>query len=187
MYDRFDVVEEFVEYNPRLFEQPIIKSFFQDQYNFDLLKKTIENNDENSNEELNQRFIKFYMRFRLISYISVLSQRYTNYYDQKFKKHNEQNRLILDKPTSEDTSVIDLFPAKKESYRLYHGITDMISDERIINAINDLPKKKQDILELNYINQFSIKEIAEQYKDSPQNISKHKQEAIKKIKRRLGL
>ncbi|NIK12746.1 sigma factor-like helix-turn-helix DNA-binding protein [Alkalibacillus almallahensis] len=188
MYEAYYYVDEFVNQNPELFEQPIIKSFFQDQDHFLLLKKAIEHNDENANQELNQQFIKFYMTYRLVSYISVLSRRYTNDYDQKLKKHQDRHVLILDKPVSkgDDAAIIDLFHAEYDDYDLHGTITDIFSDERLINAINELSNKKKRILELTFMGQLSIKEIAEYFNDSSQNISKHKRDAVNKIKSKLS-
>ncbi|WP_027964669.1 sigma-70 family RNA polymerase sigma factor [Halalkalibacillus halophilus] len=182
MFHNYQEVEEFKEKNPTIFDHQIIQRFFHDQNNMSLLRRAIEKNDDNALKQLNDTFQTFYLKFRLVSYIAVLSHRYSSYYDQHLKKLNNQNLLILDKPVTENSELGDLFPTTEEPIESSNNLLDIVTDELIVSAIQNLSYKKRKVLELLFVYELSIKEIANQFGDTPQNISKHKKEAIKAIR-----
>lgn len=62
---------------------------------------------------------------------------------------------------------------------------DYVEDPPLYQAIQSLTPKQQEILTYKYVRQLSNKEIADQFEDSPQNVSKLHQKALQHLKSQL--
>lgn len=141
--------------------------------------------------ELNHKFTEFFLESRIISYISTLAHNYSRQYDASLNGYKKRYPLLLDKniENSEQT-FIDLVSEevadnytwnKKES----NDFLDLIDHEELFSAFQKLTYKERTILNLFFIERWKIKEIANYFGNSSQNISKMKNKSLEKLKKTL--
>ncbi|MED1865861.1 sigma-70 family RNA polymerase sigma factor [Fictibacillus nanhaiensis] len=100
--------------------------------------------------------------------------------------------LILDNiNSSDDVPLAEQIPSPEldicDQIVVYRNseLSKIIENERLFQAINLLTSKQQKVLDLIYVQGFNNKEVADLFKETPQNISNIHKQAIKKIKKIL--
>ncbi|WP_350344248.1 hypothetical protein PRVXT_000640 [Proteinivorax tanatarense] len=173
-------VDEYVKENKEFFSQPIVKKFFEsDPEHSKLLHEALkaEAFDTTCKEsiELNKRFTRFFLKYRLVSYIATLSHRYSQYFDKEKRKFKKRYQLSLNKPAGDnekDLHVIDLIESENldmldKVLDKTDCLTELIADEVLFNAIYKLTQKQRKVLYLVIIENMKVKEVAEHFNDSP--------------------
>ncbi|MFC0013974.1 MULTISPECIES: sigma-70 family RNA polymerase sigma factor [Allobacillus] len=163
-------------------------------YHKELLKRIIEERDSEADEELNELFKEFYLKYRIFKYIDVLANNYSIQFDKSRKKHYRKNLLKLDQPISteeESGTFIDFIQSNDMStfnkvIEGSHSVAELIENEHLSLAFERLSEKQKKILNLSIINQWSNKEIADYFGNSPQNVSKLKRNAINFLRKELA-
>lgn len=179
---------KFIEENKEFFNEKIIKSFFSNDDNKRLLDKYL-NNDEKAKDELNYKFTEFFLETRIISYISTLSHNYSRQYDASLNGYKKRYPLLLDKTleNSEKTFLEFVSEEMADNYtwnkRESNDFLDLIDNEELFNSFQKLTYKERTILNLFFIECWQIKEIADYFGNTSQNISKMKNKSLKKLKK----
>ncbi len=177
-------VEGFMKENASFFNEPIVNSFFKDRDNYILLKKTVEQNNKKAEKKLNEAFCLFFLKFRLVNYVTTLSQNYSMYFDKQVRKYSNQITVyesnepygdnILKNQTDPENKILN-----------HESLLESIGDEKVYKALLKLSEKEKLILELYFLRDLKINEIAKLLNNSPQNISKSKKKALCAIKNKI--
>jgi len=174
----------------RLFKQPIIKSFLQDNENWILTKQAICHPTKRNMEKVDDAFQAFYKNVRILTYLSSLIYYNAINFDKYMKKHYNREMLTLDQPlqTEEEDS---RYTHKDMLYQpmpdmddmiVHETIADYVEDFKLYQAIQVLTVKQQKVLTLKYVHRLQNKEIAQLFSESPQNVSKIHRRALQKLK-----
>lgn len=193
MIKQYKSLSEYRKRNIELLSQPIVKSFFDNNPgNLILLEASEVYGIEEATDELDKRFVEHFFLYRLIAYISSVSQNFSKYYDKSKKKQTERFPLLINK--SDEVSEGEML-----DYLLYnnydlnsHNTTDinlesssifeLVVDEKLYKALLKLNKKELEVIKLLIIDQLKQIEVANLFNESPQSISKLKKNALLKIK-----
>lgn len=173
------------------YHQPVIKLFLQNEDNYQLIISIKEKSTPKKIEELNHKFKSFYYKARVYKYISSLIQLYSIDFDKRERKRREKVRLILDKPMGEDesesTNILNILKLEdkpiEDNLQQMSDLSSVVSDEKLLNIISGLSSKQYKVLTMKYIKELKIKDIAEYFGETPQNISKIHKQAINKIRK----
>ncbi len=185
-------MKEFMEINKGVLNNPIITSFLENDDNYKLVQEAVSDSTEVNQEKVDKAFKEHYNRVKLISYISKLIHFFSIDFDKKINKINRNYLLTLDQSVSSDneneTVAKGLIISKDlYSYESAYGSTlkDHIENDKLLLALEELTPNQLDILELIYLNNFPIKDIALLLDTSPQNVSNQHRKALKKLKGQL--
>lgn len=185
--------QEFQRKHPVFFRQAIVRSFLQENTNYELVQQALCSPNEKNRKKVDEAFRKFYGNIRILTYLSNLIYYNTINFDKKMKKHYNRERLTLDQPLqnkdgNEKLSLGDMLyysePDITDSI-IYQTMADYVGDVQLYQAIKVLTSKQQEILTYKYVYGLQNKEIADLLKSSPQNISKLHQTALQKLKKHL--
>jgi RNA polymerase sigma factor (sigma-70 family) len=175
-------------------EDPIIESFLADEANYRLAKRALCKPNEKNKKEVDDAFKEFYRRIAIIKYVSKLIYFFSIDYDKKINKQRKTFMLTLDQPLSKDDSSNPM-TVKEQMESTYDNnfdrvygpsLTEQIENEKLLSALQAVTPKQLEILDLIYIHQLSLKEIASKLGTSPQNISNQHRKALRKIKDKLS-
>ncbi|WP_167751412.1 sigma-70 family RNA polymerase sigma factor [Lentibacillus salicampi] len=183
--------QAFKQSHPKFFQQPIIKSFLQDEVHFELVKQAICSPTQQKVQRVNEAFQSHYGEVRALTYLSNSIYFNAINFDKNRKKHHEREALTLDQPLHEDS--------KETTHKdmLYHPnpntadmtacetISDYIEEPQLYQAIQTLTPKQKDILTHKYVHELRNNEMADLFDDSPQNVSKLHRKALQKLEKHL--
>ncbi|MGG3558792.1 sigma-70 family RNA polymerase sigma factor [Peribacillus frigoritolerans] len=173
-------VELYFRKSQKAFSHPIIKEFFKNEKNKQLLEEVIANPTNENTCLLDNRFKSYYQRARIVKYVSTLIHNYSIEYDKKDRKRRKRYQLTLDNTNFMESNYESVYNHEFQS--LYSSLPDQIENEILYNALNKLSKKQLKILELIYIYNFSNKEVANCFNESAQNISSLHKKSLKRLK-----
>ncbi|SDL96478.1 sigma factor-like helix-turn-helix DNA-binding protein [Sediminibacillus halophilus] len=197
-YERFsnshhDSVEEFFERYHAFARQPVVKSFFLNEENKQLLEKALVEKTEESQRRLDEKFRDFYRRAKMTKYFSNLIYFNSINFDKRTRTYYEKyltilNQPLSDKETDSEDEWMDILSKEttdpvEEIVKDSEKLEDHIQDEKLYDAIQQLSKLQKEVLALIYVDQLKIKEVAAVRKTSSQNISKIHRQAITKLKK----
>lgn len=182
-----DKMLQFLEKNKKAISNPIIKSFLSEKRNYKLLDKTINNPTKENMGIIDRAFQKHYLRIRIISYISNLIYHFSIDYDIKVNRLNNRYTLILDKQAFDNNNstfkdIIEDNPTSNFDEVYGNDLTEHIENHELYKAIKQLTEKQLIILQMRYLENMPLNEIAKQLNTSPQNISNQHSRAIKKLR-----
>lgn len=184
-------LKKFYLENDALMQNEVIQSFLKSAKNEQLLAQVLMDPSDKNTKELDKQFKEYYLKIKIIKYISSLIYFYTIDFDKKNNRRNRRFTLILDAPKQQNdndnpVNVIDVQPSKHTTETAYfenmQTFQELIESTRLYNAYQKLTSKQKEVLNLIYIQEFTMKEIARLYEDTPQNISNIHKRALKKIK-----
>lgn len=189
MKRNYENIVDFKVKNKSFFSEPVVKNFFKSSpENEALLKRMIENNDEEAAQILDYKFRKYYYKYRIISYISTLSYNLSIDFDIQQRKRKQRFQLLLDNPNTNLFSKIynenDL--TDEIIYNGNYNLTDYFGDEKLVDALMKLTPKERKIIELIFIHQLKQKDIAKLLNETPQSIAKTKKASLNKLKKLLS-
>lgn len=176
----------FIRNNQSFFDNPLIQSFLEKENNHHLLTLAVEQGDIEASTILDRHFEFFYLKVRMIHYTNKLARFYGQTYDQKKRKQ----RMELNFDISVDTNgegrqtVGELIPASDISFDdlIGRSVQELLPTKQMNKAFYSFSEQKKTILNLYLFGQFNNKEIAEQLKCTPQNVSKMKAKAFAQLK-----
>lgn len=184
-------IEEFFYRNNEQVNNPIIKSFLSDSQNFYLVQKAILFPTDLNKKLVDESFQSHYINVRKIKYVSNLIYFFSLDFDKKRRRLQKRSLLILDKGLSEEgeTTLKELIEDTRNENDLDHliggGLLDNIEDVQLLKSLQKLTVKQLQILEMIYVKELSIKEIAQLLQTTPQNISNHHRKALNKLNHSL--
>ncbi|MEQ6357293.1 sigma-70 family RNA polymerase sigma factor [Lysinibacillus sp. M3] len=185
-------IEEFFYRNNKQANNPIIKSFLSDSKNLYLVQKAILYPTNINKQLVDESFQSHYINVRKTKYVSNLIYFYSLDFDKKRRKLQKRSLLILDKDLSKDggTTVKELIEnasnEKDFDNIVGKGLLDKIEDEKLLKSLQKLTVKQLQILEMIYVKDLSIKEIAQTLQTSPQNVSNLHRKALNKLNNTLS-
>ncbi|WP_342441446.1 sigma-70 family RNA polymerase sigma factor [Lysinibacillus sp. FSL K6-0057] len=185
-------IEEFFYRNNEQVNNPIIKSFLSDSQNLYLVQKAILYPTDLNKKLVDESFQSHYINVRKIKYVSNLIYFFSLDFDKKRRRLQNRSLLILDKGLSEEgeTTLKELIEDTRNENGLDHliggGLLDNIEDVQLLKSLQKLTVKQLQILEMIYVKELSIKEIAQLLQTTPQNISNHHRKALNKLNHSLG-
>lgn len=184
-------IEEFFYRNNEQVNNPIIKSFLSDSQNLYLVQKAILYPTDLNKKLVDESFQSHYINVRKIKYVSNLIYFFSLDFDKKRRRLQNRSLLILDKGLSEEgeTTQKELIEDLRNENGLDHliggGLLDRIEDVQLLKSLQKLTVKQLQILEMIYVKELSIKEIAQLLQTTPQNISNHHRKALNKLNHSL--
>lgn len=174
--------------NRRILNNPIIKSFLENERNYKLVQEAITNLTKENQEKVDRAFKEHYNKAKLIKYVSKLIHFFSIDYDKRINTFSKRFLLSLDQslPTDTETKTLakDLIVSKNHlSFDTTFGSTlaEQIENEDLLLALEILTPKQLRIIELIYLNNLPIKVVAAFFDTSPQNISNQHRKALKKL------
>ena len=185
-------IEEFFYRNNEQVNNPIVKSFLSDPQNLYLVQKAILYPTDLNKKLVDESFQSHYINVRKIKYVSNLIYFFSLDFDKKRRRLQKRSLLILDKGLSEEgeTTLKELIEDTRNENGLDHliggGLLDNIEDVQLLKSLQKLTVKQLQILEMIYVKELSIKEIAQLLQTTPQNISNHHRKALNKLNHSLG-
>ncbi len=187
-------IEEFFYRNNEQVNNPIVKSFLSDPpQNLYLVQKAILYPTDLNKKLVDESFQSHYINVRKIKYVSNLIYFFSLDFDKKRRRLQKRSLLILDKGLSEEggeTTLKELIEDTRNENGLDHliggGLLDNIEDVQLLKSLQKLTVKQLQILEMIYVKELTIKEIAQILKTTPpQNISNHHRKALNKLNHSL--
>ncbi|MBC9721087.1 MAG: sigma-70 family RNA polymerase sigma factor [Lactobacillus sp.] len=166
-------------------EDKILKDFLNLNENKLLYRAYLENPNIENKKELDSRFRKHFYLVRCISYFLKIIHFESKHFDKKQRKRNEKFQLILDKQTEEDNKIIDLVPDNKTPEYLALNLEDLVENQDLYYAIQNLNNKQKLLLNLIFIEGLKDTEIAEMFNITQQAVTKMKKNVINKLKKKL--
>lgn len=185
-------IEEFFYRNNEQVNNPIIKSFLSDSNNLYLVQMAILYPTDRNKKLVDESFQSHYINVRKIKYVSNLIYFFSLDFDKKRRRLQNRTLLILDKGLSEEggttakEQIEDASIGKELENIVGEGLLDNIEDEQLLKSLQKLTVKQLQILEMIYVKELSIKEIAQTLKTTPQNISNLHRKALNKLNTTLN-
>ncbi|UOE78278.1 sigma-70 family RNA polymerase sigma factor [Parageobacillus thermoglucosidasius] len=185
-----DKVTKFFNDNKKALENPIVKGFLSNKNNYELLVRAITEPSKMNREKVDQAFTEHYKKVKKIKYISNLIRFFSIDFDKKIRKLNQRFLLTLDQPLAEDNNVSmkDLLMDTNTSINVFEqrSLKDQIENERLYRALDVLTQKQVLILEMIYVNNLTLREIANILDSTPQNVSNLHRKALEKLKKEIS-
>ncbi|MGE7131264.1 sigma-70 family RNA polymerase sigma factor [Lysinibacillus xylanilyticus] len=184
-------IEDFFYRNNEQVNNPIIKSFLSDSQNLYLVQKAILYPTDINRKLVDESFQSHYKNVRKTKYVSNLIYFFSLDFDKKRRRLQNRSLLILDKGLSEKdgkTAIERIEDASNETELdniVGEGLFDNIEDEQLLKSLQKLTVKQLQILEMIYVKELSIKEIAQTLQTTPQNISNLHRKALNKLNNTL--
>jgi len=184
-------IEDFFYRNNEQVNNPIIKSFLSDSHNLYLVQKAILYPTDINRKLVDESFQSHYKNVKKTKYVSNLIYFFSLDYDKKRRRLQNRSLLILDKGLSEKdgkTAIERIEDASNETELdniVGEGLMDNIEDEQLLKSLQKLTVKQLQILEMIYVKELSIKEIAQTLQTTPQNISNLHRKALNKLNNTL--
>ncbi|WP_243292137.1 sigma-70 family RNA polymerase sigma factor [Bacillus sp. FJAT-47783] len=183
-------VEEFFKNNKEALENPIIKSFLENEENYELLIKALEYPIDSNKKLVDKAFSIHYRQIKKIKYINNLIHYFSIDYDRKIRKLNQRFLLTLDQPLEEgsDSTMKDVLIDNGNEERYYgkSSLKEQIENEKLYKALDILTQKQTLILDMLYVKQLTLNEISNILGTTPQNISNQHKKALKKLYKELS-
>ncbi|MFF2178041.1 sigma-70 family RNA polymerase sigma factor [Lysinibacillus sp. NPDC058147] len=184
-------IEEFFYRNNEQVNNPIIKSFLSDSQNLYLVQKAILYPTDINKKRVDESFQSHYKNVRKTKYVSNLIYFFSLDFDKKRRRLQNRSLLILDKGLSEKDGktakelIVDASNEIELDNIVGEGLLDNIEDEQLLKSLQKLTEKQLQILEMIYVKELSIKEIAQTLQTTPQNISNLHRKALNKLNNTL--
>src|SRR5690625_787169 len=185
----------FYKENDSLLQNKMINNFLKSAENEELLEQVLMDPSDENIIKLDKQFKEYYLKMKIIKYISSLIYFYTIDFDKRNNQRNRRFMLTLDAPihsnaNDDKKNVIDVQPSPRSTETDYlenmHTFHELIESVKLYNAYQKLTSKQKEVLDHIYIHGFNNKELAHMYEESPQNISNIHKRALKKIKGSLN-
>lgn len=184
-------IEEFFYRNNEQVNNPIIKSFLSDSKNLYLVQKAILYPTDINKKLVDESFQSHYKNVRKTKYVSNLIYFFSLDFDKKRRRLQNRSLLILDKGLSEEggttakEQIEDASIERELDTIVGEGLLDNIEDEQLLKSLQKLTVRQLQILEMMYVKELSIKEIAQTLRTTPQNISNLHRKALNKLNNTL--
>jgi len=192
-YCEYSWAKKFIEDNEVIFRNNLLQSFLDTEEHWRLLDQSIQNPTFETKMALDKAFQEHLSEIRLISQLSNNLRRYAIRYDQKMKRNQKRQLLILDQPATEDdgNTILDLMP-DDSSISITEQVVEnekqlegKIEDPELYRAIISLTPRQKSVLEASYLFHLTDTEIAAREGVSQQSITKTRNKALGNLKKQL--
>lgn len=163
--------------------QKVIQEFLRCPENRALVDEFYATNSEEIKLLINNKFKKFYLKFRILSYLIKVVHFESKHFDKKLRTHRYRNQLTL--TNNLDITSIYYEKSFSDSYGLSEDILDHISCDNLLNCLRKLTNRQKEILSLVYVKQMTDKDIAQYLGITPQSVSKTRRNVINTIRKEL--
>ncbi|UNK17131.1 sigma-70 family RNA polymerase sigma factor [Paenibacillus sp. N3/727] len=145
-------------------------------------------------KQLENAFCDFYFEVRFTKYLSSTIKYAFIDYQRKKERREERNPVIFDMELNEENN--QSFGEKYSPQSINDEVNaspnpedllDSISDESVFNSFSDLTITQKKILTYTYSMSYLDKEISRILSISPQAVSKSRNTALEKIRRRMSI
>ncbi|MED3778033.1 sigma-70 family RNA polymerase sigma factor [Geobacillus stearothermophilus] len=183
-----DKITQFFADNQKALENPIIKGFLANKNNYELVVKAIIEPTKANREKVDEAFTKHYNHIKKIKYINNLIRFVSIDYDKKVRRLNQHFLLTLDQPLSNNnrSTMKDLIIDDSNVELDDMSLKNQIQNEKLYKSLNVLTQKQVLILEMIYVNNLSLHEIAKILGSTPQNVSNIHRKALKKLQKEIS-
>jgi len=187
-------IKKFYKENEEFLNNSLIKTFLQVKGNQELLEKALQEPSEENRKKLDNKFREYYLKVRMIKYVSSLIYYYTIDFDKRINKRNNRFNLIIDgtennNPHEDSASITHKYASSNSTEQEYFNNTrsfsEIIENEKLYYVYNQLTDKQKQILEMIYVRGYTNKEVADFFNETPQNISNLHKRALNRIKKYL--
>jgi RNA polymerase sigma factor (sigma-70 family) len=189
MNSNSEKIRQFFNTNKEALENPIIKGFLADENNYDLVVRAIIEPNKSNREKVDEAFTDHYNKIKKIKYINNLIRFFSIDFDKKIRKLNQRFLLTLDQPFTDDNSLTmkDLLIDRNTNTDVNEPcpLKEQIENEKLYQALDVLTQKQVLVLEMIYVNNLSLREIADILDSTPQNVSNLHKKALKKLKKEI--
>ncbi|WP_107842051.1 sigma-70 family RNA polymerase sigma factor [Metasolibacillus meyeri] len=174
--------------NNKVLENPLVKSFLEDEEHFTLFENAILNPTQENKNKVEVMFKSYYEKIRINSYFKNLIRYYAIDFDKKIRRINNRYVLSLDRQIGKDDAESETFKEliENEGEMSFESeeitLRDEISNELLFQALEVLTETQYTVLDLIYVKNFTRTEVAKLMNSSPQNISNIHKKAIAKLK-----
>jgi len=180
--------EEFRLENRSFFNNPVVKSFLNNQKNVQALIMAVENPTKESREIVDMAFKKHFFTIRFTAYISSIMEFSTQNFNKNLYQYENRFPLIL-ADTEEGKN--KYFPYLvdhqadmeiiRERETVESSIEDYITDPDLYEGILTLTESQRKILTFSYLYQLKDTEIAQIMGKSQQYISKTRKTVLNRL------
>ncbi|MED1944892.1 MULTISPECIES: sigma-70 family RNA polymerase sigma factor [Brevibacillus] len=163
--------------------QRLLDAFLAQEDNQQLYQRVLNSLDDTQrNDELESRFLEFYDEVRFTKFISSLI-RFTAI---ELAVRNKRTSNAC-QPTDEIERVIDSLVSDSDKSEREDNFDwkDVLADKRILDAVQTLTEKEQEMLTLLYLRNLKEAEAASLLVVSQQAVSKTKKRALLKLRKQL--
>lgn len=183
-------IEILEKYKTKL-KNPLIIGFLSKEENYELFKKATLDPSKENIDLIEKSFHEHCYNIKMIKYVDSLIRNYSVDYDKKIRKNNNRYPLIIDSQTS--TNRLDSWILYENEYTTVQddlssggkNLKNHISNTKLLHALEGLTNKQFLILELIYIEELNLKEIASRLNTTPQNISNIHRKAINNLRKKI--
>jgi RNA polymerase sigma factor (sigma-70 family) len=160
----------------------LMQGFLKDEQHRIVYEQAERYPSEANLQKLNAAFQQFYTEIQLTNYLTMTLSYYARNYSKQAAVLQGRELTVLDQPASEEqeTSKKEMLVAKED--QTVYSWEQAIHDPALLTAIQDLPTKQKQHLELHFIHQLTHTEIAEKLDISQQAVSKSIQSALRKLR-----
>ncbi|MEC2074441.1 sigma factor-like helix-turn-helix DNA-binding protein [Alkalihalophilus marmarensis] len=174
------------------FKNPLIVSFLSTDTHYELVQEVLENPTEFNKKKLDTVFKDYYIRVRLISYMTKIIHFEAKNFDKKIRIE-KRNLMTTSVRTYHDDQLTETLIYNLPYYeRAFEtgvfdndGIEALLLDEKLYKGFCGLSSKQQNIIYMSYVKNLKDIEIAKNLNVSQQSVSKMKKIALNKLRRFL--
>ncbi|MFJ7734497.1 sigma factor-like helix-turn-helix DNA-binding protein [Lysinibacillus sp. NPDC097231] len=175
--------------NESIINSPIFESFIVTKENEALYKSYVNEPSLANKEKLEKAFATHTKQLLAISYLKKLIYFESRRFDKKRKEFERIQPVILNAPTEENITLIDMIADKNSDIyfqiRLEANIEEVITDSLLFDAVRKLSKRQKEVLYYRYVLNWNDPMIAKKSKVSQQAITKSHKKALQKLKEAL--
>lgn len=187
----------FKEANTDFLKDPVIDSFLQDPWHYQLFIRSLCDSSQKIEKKLNEAFQKFYTKIKIVHYLSKTLYWEAVNYDKRERKQKNlfpllvndesaryENMNNVEKPfeiNQKETIVRDLFI---ESFS--KTLEEKIENPLLYEAYHQLTDRQQEILNFIYNKKLTFIETAQYLNISQQGVSRIHQQALKNLKKYMS-
>lgn len=164
-----------------IYKNRLITSFLAQENNHQIYKEYQLNKDKSLQWTLDNRFKKFYRKYRLISYIIKFFHFESKHFDKKLRDF--KNRYAPE--TNIDTILADQKVFRIDTYgESSLSLKDHLTNEELSNEFSNLTATQQRVLTLSFLFELKDTEIAARLGVTQQSVFKTRKNALKKLAKR---
>ncbi|QXE01763.1 sigma-70 family RNA polymerase sigma factor [Terribacillus sp. DMT04] len=164
----------------------LMNGFLKEKEHLSIYQQAVRYPSAANLNRLNSAFQRFYTEIQLTNYLTTTLSFYASNYSKHAARKRDRELIILDQPANEehDSSKKDMLIARDDQQ--VYGWEQAIQDPALFSAIQELPDKQKQHLELCFVHQLTHTEIADKLDISQQAVSKSIQSALNKIRTALS-
>ncbi|GEN32357.1 RNA polymerase sigma factor (sigma-70 family) [Cerasibacillus quisquiliarum] len=179
------IINNFFSNKKKALKNPLIYHFLKINENYKLVERAILYPTEHNKSVVENAFKKHYENIVKIKYVKNLIHFYSIDYDKKIRKLKSRFILTLDQEISDEQGITqkELISVQDHAFdNIFNtSLFTFTDNETLITGLKSLTKKQLIILNLIYIKELKLIEIANLLGTTPQNISNQHRKSLNKL------